>query len=85
MAEQLPMPDAWVGEEATVTYLAAERTRNVNCTIREVNDRGVGVEEAQKETQKEAQKTAFFPWTSIVRIDLGHHARRGSRTTRAVR
>jgi hypothetical protein len=77
MAEQLPMPDAWVGEEATVTYLAAERTRNVNCTIREVNDRGVGVEEAEK--------TAFFPWTSIVRIDLGHHARRGSRTTRAIR
>jgi hypothetical protein len=81
MAERLPMPDAWVGLEATVTYLVAERTRDVNCTIREVNDRGVGVEEAQKE----AQKTAFFPWTSIVRIDLGHHARRGSRTTRAVR
>jgi len=77
MAEYVPMPDGWEGENATITHLAGNDTRKVNCTIREVNNRGVGVEEGQK--------TSFFPWASIVRIDLGHHARRGSRTLRARR
>jgi hypothetical protein len=74
MTEQTPMPDGWIGQEATITHLARNDTRSVNRTIREVNDRGVGVEEGQR--------TSFFPWTSIVRIDLGV-TRRGSRSLRA--
>ena len=75
MTEQTPMPDGWVGQEATIRYReVAEKATARNCIIREVNERGVGVEEGQR--------TAFFPWSSIVRIDLGHHARRGSTTLR---
>jgi hypothetical protein len=47
MAEHMPMPDVWVDKEVNVTCIAAGKTNDVNCTIREVNDRGVGVK-AQK-------------------------------------
>jgi hypothetical protein len=71
MAEQTPMPDAWVGQEATVTYLAGTDIKYAFCIVREVTSPGVGVEEV-------GQKTSFFPWSSIVRIDRGD-TRFGSR------
>ena len=64
MAETIPVPEAWVGQEAHLRYVDAEAPRSLNSTIREVNDRGVCVE-----TEDE---TSFFPWGSVVRIDLGH-------------
>jgi hypothetical protein len=64
MVDPDQIPDAWIGQEVNVTYIAAGKTNDVNCTITQVNDRGVGVERGEK--------TSFFPWTSIVRIDLGH-------------
>jgi hypothetical protein len=59
-----PIPDAWVGREAHLRYVDADAPRSLNCTIREVNDRGACVDSGEE--------TSFFPWNSIVRIDLGH-------------
>ena len=56
-------PDAWVGQEAHLRYVDADAPRSFNCTIREVNDRGVCV--------TAGDDTSFFPWSSVVRIDLG--------------
>ena len=57
-------PDAWVGQEAHLRYVDADAPRSFNCKIREVNDRGVSV--------TAGEETSFFPWGSVVRIDLGH-------------
>ena len=66
-------PDAWVGQEAHLRYVDADAPRSLNCTIREVNDRGVCV--------TAGEETSFFPWGSVVRIDLGHaRPARGLRT-----
>ncbi len=73
MADTIPVPEAWVGQEAHLRYVDADAPRSLNCTIREVNDRGVYVD-----TGDEA---SFFPWGSVVRIDLGHsRPARGLRT-----
>jgi hypothetical protein len=42
-------------------YVDADAPRTIQCTIEEVNDRGVRVEVEGR--------PAFFPWTSVVRID----------------
>jgi hypothetical protein len=55
-------PDAWVGQEAHLRYVDADAPRSLNCTIKEVNDRGVCV--------TAGEETSFFPWASVVRIDL---------------
>jgi hypothetical protein len=62
MAEAIPVSEAWVDQEAHLRYVDARRSPN--CAIREVNDRGVCVE-----TRDE---TSFFPWGSVVRLDVGH-------------
>ena len=64
MAEDLVWPDAWIDQEVNITYIGAGRTGDVNCTLRDVNDRGVGVDRGDT--------VSFFPWTSVVRIDRGH-------------
>ena len=38
--------------------------RSLNCTIREVNDWGVYIDTGDE--------TSFFPWVSVVRVDLGY-------------
>lgn len=68
MAKTTPIPEAWIGQEVHVRYAEADEPRSVNCKITEVNDRGICVEGESK--------TSFFPWSSIVKIDLGHVARR---------
>jgi hypothetical protein len=73
MAEELVLPDAWVDQEVNITYIGAGKTNDVNCKLRDVNDRGVGVDRGDTVT--------FFPWTSVVRIDRGHSAQRRKRTT----
>ena len=66
-------PDAWVGQETHLRYVDADAPRSLNCTITEVNDRGVCV--------TAGEETSFFPWASVVRIDLGHaRPARGLRT-----
>jgi hypothetical protein len=64
MAEDLVWPDAWIDQEVNITYIGAGRTGDVSCTLRDVNDRGVGVDRGDT--------VSFFPWTSVVRIDRGH-------------
>ena len=66
------MPEAWIDQEVNVTYIGAGKTSDVNCTLRDVNDRGVGVDRGDT--------VSFFPWTSVVRIDRGHSAQRRKRT-----
>jgi hypothetical protein len=67
MARELVLPDAWVDQEVNITYIGAGKTNDVNCTLRDVNERGVGVERGDT--------TSFFPWTSVVKIDRGHASR----------
>ena len=64
MAETAPVPGAWVGQEVNLRYVDADAPRSLDCTITEVNDRGVCVDTGDE--------TSFFPWGSVVRIDLGH-------------
>jgi hypothetical protein len=73
MAGELVLPDAWVGQQVNVTYIGAGKTNDINCTLRDVNERGVGVDRGDT--------VSFFPWTSVVRIDRGHSAQRRKRTT----
>ena len=77
MADYQAWPDAWVDQEVNITYIGAGKTNDINCTLRDVNDRGVGVDRENT--------VSFFPWTSVVRIDRGHASRRGRRTVRVVR
>jgi hypothetical protein len=58
------VPDAWVGREAHLRYVDADAPRSLDCTITEVNDRGICVDTGGE--------TSFFPWSSVVRLDLGH-------------
>ena len=62
MAETVP--DAWVGREAHLRYVDADAPRSLDCTITEVNDWGICVDTGGE--------TSFFPWSSVVRLDLGH-------------
>jgi hypothetical protein len=66
MAETTPVPEAWVGEDVHVRYVEADAPRSLNCTIREVDGRGVCV--------AAGDGISFFPWSSVVRVDLGHSA-----------
>jgi hypothetical protein len=56
-----PTPDAWVGRVARLRYVDADAPRTIECTLAEVNERGVCVEVEGR--------PAFFPWGSVVRID----------------
>ncbi len=64
MAEGRPAPAAWVGQEAHLTYVVVDKARPLNCTIREVNAKGLCV--------AVGEGVSFFPWDKVVRIDLGH-------------
>ncbi len=64
MAERAPIPEAWVGREVNVRYADADVPRWLNCMVDEVGELGVSV--------SAEGKTSFFPWSSVVKIDLGH-------------
>jgi hypothetical protein len=64
VAETSPVPEAWNGREVHLRYVDADAPRSLDCTITEVNDRGVCV--------ASGDETSFFPWGSVIRIDLGH-------------
>ena len=77
MAKAKQVPDAWIGNEVNLRYVAANRTPSLNCTIEGVSRRGVSV--------TADEQTTFFPWSSVVRIDLGHKAEQGGSELRASR
>jgi hypothetical protein len=54
-------PEAWDRREVSLRYVDADAPRTIECTIAEVNDRGMRVEVEGSPT--------FFPWGSVVRID----------------
>lgn len=64
MAENEPVPEAWVGQEVNVRYTDADVPRWLDCTVEEVGEQGVCV--------STDEKTTFFPWSSVIKIDLGH-------------
>lgn len=64
MAQEGPAPEVWTGREVHLRYVDADAPRSLDCTLEEVNDRGVRV--------SAGGRTSFFPWTSVVRLDLGH-------------
>lgn len=64
MAEKAPVPEAWVGQEVNVRYTDADVPRWLDCTLDEVGERGVCVSTDEKKS--------FFPWSNLVKIDLGH-------------
>jgi hypothetical protein len=74
MAEATGTPSAWIGQEVHLRYAHADRTRDVNCILDEVNDQGVSV--------SEEGDRYFYPWSNVVRIGLGHKQARGTRKTR---
>lgn len=64
MAEKRPVPESWVGREVNVRYADADVPRWLDCTVEEMGDLGVSVSAEGRST--------FFPWGSVIRIDLGH-------------
>ena len=66
MAEKASVPDSWIGQEVNVRYVDADAPRWLDCTLGEVGEHGVCV--------SAGEKTSFFPWGSLIKIDLGHAA-----------
>lgn len=63
MSEKASAPGSWVGRKVHVRYSDADVPRWLDCTLEEVGEHGVVV------TSEE--KTAFFSWSSVIKIDLG--------------
>ncbi len=66
MAEKESVPESWVGQEVNVRYTDADAPRWIDCTVDEVGDLGV--------TVSAGGKTSFLPWSSVIKMDLGHSA-----------
>ena len=64
MAESAQAPYAWIGQEVHLIHKSGNDRRGVNYTLEEVNDVGVCV--------SKGKRTHFYPWSSILRIGLGH-------------
>ncbi|MDQ4106432.1 MAG: hypothetical protein M3157_04565 [Actinomycetota bacterium] len=64
MAEKRAVPEAWVGREANVRYADADVPRWLDCTIDGVGEWGLTVSAEGRST--------FFPWGSVIKVDLGH-------------
>jgi hypothetical protein len=66
MAEQAPVPEAWVGNKSVyIRYQTGSSSNGIQCYLLEVNDRGIVVKEANT-TDPPHQ---FFPWTNIESIN----------------
>ncbi|MGB3682942.1 MAG: hypothetical protein WA990_10710 [Rubrobacteraceae bacterium] len=63
-AEKTSVPEAWVGQEINVRYADADVPRWLDCTLDGAGAWGVVV--------STGEKTSFFPWDSVIKIDLGH-------------
>ncbi len=60
------VPHAWIGEEVHVLYVGTAATNDsLNGILQEVNQLGINVVAGER-------RTSFFPWSSVIRLDLGH-------------
>jgi hypothetical protein len=71
VAEEKSIPEKWVGEKIRLVSVGGSQTRSANCTLEEVNDRGVVI------SHKGA--TRFHPWNTIISLQLGEPTRRRPR------
>ncbi len=63
------VPHAWIGQEVHVLYVGTATTNDsLNCILQEVNNMGIAV--------VAVEMSSFLPWSSTLRLDLGHVAAR---------
>jgi hypothetical protein len=60
-SDERPVPEKWIGKEISLASVRADGSRR-NCTLEEVNDRGVVV--------SYDRKTSFHPWDTIAALQL---------------
>jgi hypothetical protein len=75
VAESAELPYAWIGQEVHLVHQTGNDRRGVNYTLKEVNELGVCV--------SKGERTHFYPWSSILRIGLGHRRRSGRKSGKA--
>ena len=61
------IPEAWIGEPVALRYWRGDGHATVECKIEAVSKRGVAV---VIEVEGESW-TRFYPWSSILHIELG--------------
>jgi len=72
------VPQAWIGQEVHVLYVGTATTNDsLNCVLQEVNNMGIAV--------VAAEMSSFLPWSSVIRLDLGHVAARSSSSSMRLR
>jgi hypothetical protein len=64
MTESRGTPYTWVGQEVHLIHQTGNERRGVNYTLEGVNNLGACV--------SKGARTHFYPWSSILRIALGH-------------
>jgi hypothetical protein len=61
------VPQAWIGQEVHVIYVGTATTHDsLDCVLQEVNNMGIAV--------VAGEMSSFLPWSSVIRLDLGHAA-----------
>jgi hypothetical protein len=66
MAEQAPVPEAWIDKGSVyLNYQVGSNSKGLACYLLEVNDRGIVVKEANVTDPL----TTFYPWTSVASIN----------------
>ena len=61
------IPEAWIGEQVALRYWRGDGRATVECRLEAVSKRGVAVVIA---VEGESW-TRFYPWSSILHIQLG--------------
>lgn len=57
------VPESWVGRQVHIRYSDADVPRWIDCTLEEAGEYGV--------VAVSDEKTTFFPWSSVIKMDLG--------------
>ena len=60
------IPEAWVGEQVTLTHWNGDTNSATRCSLEAVNDRGIVV--TTEETEYQASHTSFYPWSAVLHI-----------------
>ena len=66
MAAWEQIPEAWVGEQVTLTHWNGDTSSAARCTLEAVNDGGIVI--ATDEPEIEAPRTSFYPWSAVLHI-----------------
>ena len=61
------IPDAWIGEQVALRYWRGDGRATVECKLEAVSKRGVAV----VIEVEGASWTRFYPWGSVLHIQLG--------------